>query len=397
MTPPVADKTPIPPKIWRRHTDPPSLWIFVTISSVSLHLLIFWLMRSSGVFGLWFPQQSQADIPIAFVEISSTAKSKLPVTTVSPQPNISSRQSVSRPLPEIAKIPPRNQDSSTSILNKKQVIVSQQNTKPLVKKVVPQPQSTPTTTPKASFTPPFTKSTPTPKPTPTVPVANLPWNRRQRIVLGKGRRLPNEIPSEQPTNSDTETGNNRRTPTGNPSPGSTGKTSSTPNQRNPNTTPTQNTPQTPTDKTSPTPTSNTPQIPPENNPNTSEQAGSIVKIEPLADQEMRQLSKDLPDVLAKYQGSDTKTLAANSLNGEIGLAPAQLLASLVIDKNGNFQQAVVLEIKPLSLQGERNMYQQLLNELFSNEKFTPAYNQDGSKPDFSNLFVRITIRPDNFN
>ncbi|MCC5634659.1 hypothetical protein LC593_02115 [Nostoc sp. CHAB 5844] len=396
MTVPVADKTPIPPKIWRRHSDPPSLWIFAAISSVSVHVLLFWLMRSSNEFGLWFPQQSQAVVPIDFaVEISPTAKSKLPATTVSPKPNISSQKSGSRPLPEIAKIPPKNQDSDTRILNKKEV-VSQKNTKPSVKIAVSQPKPTPTKTPKPNFTPQFTKSTPTPRPTPTVPLGNLPWNRRQEVVLGKGRPLPKGFPSEQPTNSETSTRNNPRTPTGNPSPGSTEKISSTPTPRNPNT-PTKNTPQTPIDKTSPTPTRNTPQTPTEKNPSTSEQAGSTVTIVPLADQEMRQLSKDLPDVLAKYQGSDTKQLAANSLNGEIGLAPAQLLASFVIDKNGNFQQAVVLEIKPLSLQGEKNIYQQAINELFTNEKFTPAYNQDGSKPDFSNLFVRITIQPVNLN
>jgi len=385
MTTPVADKTPISPKIWRRHSDPPSLWIFVAFSSVSLHLLVFWLIRPASGFGLWFPQQSQTDIPIEFVEISPTAKSKLPATTVSPKPNISSQKPESKPVPETAKIPPRNQDSSTRILDKKEVVVSQKNTNPSVKTAVSQPKPTPTTTPQPNFTPPFTQSTPTPRPTPTIPVGNLPWNRRQRIVLGKASPLPTGFPSEQPTNSETETKNNSPTPTGSPSPGSTEKTSSTP-------IPTRNTSQTPINTTSPTPQTST-----DKNPNSSEQAGSIVKIVPLAEQEMRLLSKDLPDVLAKYQGSSTKKLAANSLNGEIGLAPAQLLASFVIDQNGNFQQVVVLEITPPRLQGEKGMYQQAINELFINEKFTPAYNQDGSKPDFSNLFVRITIEAGNLN
>ncbi|BAY16455.1 hypothetical protein NIES21_22840 [Anabaenopsis circularis NIES-21] len=390
MTTPVADKTPVPPKIWRRHNDPPSLWIFVTISSVSLHLLIFWLMRSSNVFGLWFPQQSQAIVPIELVEISPTAKSKLPTTTVSPKPNISSQQNVARTLPETAKNIARNQDSETSILNRKEVVYPK-NPKPSVKKSVSQPKPKAQTTPKPSFTPDLTKSTPIPKATPTIPISNLPWNRRQRIILGKGKPLPSGIPSEQPTNSTTGTENNPRTPIGSPSPGSTDNTSNTPLQRNPTTSPS------PTNKTSPIPTRNTPQTPTDKNPTTSEQAGSTITIVPFADQEMRQLSKDLPDVLAKYQGSGTKTLAANSLDGENGLAPAQLIASFVIDKNGNFQQAVVIEIQPSNLQSEKNLYQQAINELFRNEKFTPAYNQDGSKPDLSNLFVKITIQPVNSN
>nr|MDZ8206391.1 hypothetical protein [Dendronalium sp. ChiSLP03b] len=77
MTTSVADKTPTSEKVWRRHTDPPSLWIGVAISSVALHLLAFWLMRSY-VFKLWFPQQSQAVVPIEFVEISPKAKSVAP-------------------------------------------------------------------------------------------------------------------------------------------------------------------------------------------------------------------------------------------------------------------------------------------------------------------------------
>ncbi|MBE9005898.1 hypothetical protein IQ259_12775 [Fortiea sp. LEGE XX443] len=386
MTTPVADKTPISVDVWRRRTDSPSLWIFAAISSVSLHLLVFWLMRSHNVFGLWFPQQSQDVVPIEFIELpsttKSTAKSILSTTKISPKPNISSQKSVSKPLPETAQTTPKNQDAGSSILNKKEVVVAQTNTKPLVKKTVQPPQPTPTTKPEPSFTPQFTKATPTPRPTPTVPIGNRPWNRRQEVVLGQGKPLPNIIPSEQPKNSQSQIGN----PAGNPSPGSTGNTSSTSTQRNPNT------PQIPTDKTSPTPTRNTPEIPTEKNPSNSELAGSIVTIVPLADHEVRQLSKDLPDVLAKYQGSDTKKLTASSLNGEIGLAPAQLLASLVIDKNGNFQEAVVLEIEPLSLRGERSLYQQAIADIFRNDKFTPAQNQDGSKPDLSNLFVRITIR-----
>ena len=70
MTQSVTEQTPIPDKIWRRHTDPPSLWIGVVTGSVALHLLLFWLMRSSNAFSPWFPQQqSQAAVPIEVIEI----------------------------------------------------------------------------------------------------------------------------------------------------------------------------------------------------------------------------------------------------------------------------------------------------------------------------------------
>lgn len=402
MTTPVVDKTHIPSKTWRRHTDPPSLWIFAAISSVSLHLLIFWLMRSSNVYGLWFPQESQAVVPVELIEISSSAKS----TTVSPKP----KQSVSTSAPKTAPTTPKNQDADATIV-KKQDVVSQAQTKPSIRKTVPQPKSTATTTPKPSFTPESTKSTASPTPRPQIPVGNLPWNRRQEIVLGKGKPLPNGIPSAPPTD------NNQPNSTRNAPPSPRTTTPSTPSSENPKTSasdnsnlptgnasqnqtesdnsnlPTGNASQNQTANTSPTPTGNTPQLPSQNNPNTSEQTGSVATITPLADAEVRQLSQDLPDVLATYQGSSTKELETTFIPGDAGLAPAQLIASLVIDRNGNFQQAVVIQIEPMRLESEKVSYQQAVNEMFRNEQFTAAYNRDGSKPELSNLFVRIVIGP----
>ena len=73
MTSSVADKTPISAKVWRRHTDPPGFWIAVVVGSVSLHLLVFWLIRSTG-FSRLTQQQNKAAIPIEVVEISSQTK-----------------------------------------------------------------------------------------------------------------------------------------------------------------------------------------------------------------------------------------------------------------------------------------------------------------------------------
>ncbi|MEH2163002.1 MAG: hypothetical protein V7K38_18740 [Nostoc sp.] len=85
MTPSVADKTPIPTKVWRRHTDPPGLWISVVIGSVSLHLLAFWLMRSSQFSRLWH-QPNQTTIPIEVVEIYSETKPKTRKVASEPKP-----------------------------------------------------------------------------------------------------------------------------------------------------------------------------------------------------------------------------------------------------------------------------------------------------------------------
>ncbi|MBD2452388.1 hypothetical protein H6G76_35890 [Nostoc sp. FACHB-152] len=396
MTTPIAEKTHIPPKNWRRHSDPPILWFFVGISSVSLHLLIFWWLRSSNVFGLWLPQESQVVVPIELIEISpstkSTSKPKSSTAIVAPKPKISAKQSVSTSLSKTEQTIPKNQDSSASLLKKQEVVVSQAKTKPGIKKTVSQPKPTPKTTPKPIFTPESTKSTPTPIPKPKIPLSNLPWNRRQEIVLGKGKRLPNGIPLEQPTDN-SSLGSTRNTPTSPKKP-----TSSTPSSENPNTSarnnsilPTENTPQIPTGATSPTPTENTPQPANENNPTTSGQTGSTATITPLPDQEMRQLSKDLPDVLATYQGSKTKELESTFIPSSAGLAPAQLIVSLIIDRNGNFQQAEIRQIKPIRLQSEKITYEQAIKDLFKNEQFTAGHNLDGSKPDFSNLIVRVVI------
>ncbi len=105
----------------------------------------------------------------------------------------------------------------------------------------------------------------------------------------------------------------------------------------------------------------------------------------------------LPDVIALYRGSNTKQLDPSFLVHNSGLEAAQLLASLIIDQNGNFKQAVILEIEPAALQSKKSTYEQILNEVFKTENFLAAHNNDGTKPELSNLYVRIKIQPANSN
>lgn len=359
MEPSVADKTPIPAKVWRRHTDPPLLWVSVAAGSVFLHLLVFWLlMRSSNTFILWFPQESQSATPIEFIDIApatkSTSKSQSTVKTVSPKRFSSTQKSVA------ARTTPKNQDSaainSTDKLQPKiKTDTSQNNSQPSGQQKVAKPISTPTATP-----------------TPKVPVGNLPWNRRQDLQLGKGTPLPSGLPSTPP----------RETPT-------------TPPRETPPS-PTPQTPATPAGQIPPTPT-------PETSP-TSTQGVSVAIVAPLLRDEVSNLIKSgkfiqdgLPDAIAVYQGSNTKQFDPSFLSQNSGLQPAQLLASLVIDRNGNFQQAVVLEIQPATLGSEKSTYEQILNQIFKTENFLPAQNNDGTKPDLSNLYVRIEIQSANSN
>ncbi|BAY74907.1 hypothetical protein NIES25_13230 [Nostoc linckia NIES-25] len=367
MEPSVADKTPIPAKVWRRHTDPPLLWISVAAGSVFLHLLVFWLLMRSNTFILWFPQESQSAIPIELIDIAparkSTSKSQSAAKTVSPKRFSSTQKSVA------AITTPKDRDSaainSTNKLQpKSKTDTSQTNSQPSRQQKVAKPIPTPTATP-----------------TPKVQVGNLPWNRRQDLKFGKGTALPSSLPTTLPT------------PPRGTSPTPTPQTPPTP-PRATTPTPTPQTPPTPPRATTPTPTPQTPPTPP--------RGASVAIVAPLLRDEVSNLIKSgefkqdtLPDAIAVYRGSNTKQFDPSFLSQNSGLQPAQLLASLVIDRNGNFQQAVVLEIQPATLQSEKSTYQQILNQIFKTENFLPAQNQDGTKPDLSNLYVRIEIQSAN--
>ncbi|MBD2412898.1 hypothetical protein H6H01_19705 [Nostoc calcicola FACHB-3891] len=410
MEPSVADKTPIPAKVWRRHTDPPGLWISVAIGSVSLHLLVFWLMRSSNTFSLWFPQESQSAIPIELINIApprkSTSKSQSVAKTVSPKRLSSTQKSVP------ALTTQKNQDSppinpTDNLQPKSKTDASQTNSQRSGQQKVSKPIPTPT-------------ATPTPTPTPTVPVGNLPWNRRQELKFGKGTPLPTGIPPTPPRETPptppretppTPTGQSSPTPPRETPPTPTGQSSPTPPRETPPTptgqsspTPPRETPPTPTGQSSPTPPRETPPTPtPESSP-TSTQGASVAIVAPLLRDQVSNLIKSgklrydgLPDAIAVYQGSNTKQFDSSFLPQNIGLQPAQLLASLVIDRNGNFQQGAVLEIQPATLESEKSTYQQVLNQIFKTEKFLPAQNNDGTKPDLSYLYVRIEIQSANSN
>ncbi|MGF1992448.1 MAG: hypothetical protein RMY62_031900 [Nostoc sp. ZfuVER08] len=399
MEPSVADKTPIPAKVWRRHTDPPGLWISVTVASVSLHLLVFWLlMRSSNIFILWFPQESQSTIPIELIDVAppkkSTSKSQSTAKIVSPKKLSSTQKSVA------ARTTPKNQNSTAiksadNLQSQRKTDISPTNNQPSLQKKVPKPIPTPTATP-----------------TPTIPVGNLPWNRRQDLKLGKGTPLPSGLPSTPtPQTTPTPPRGTTPTPTGQmpPTPPS-GSAPTPPGQIPP--TPTGQIPPTPPGQTSPTPTGQIPPTPPrETTPTppgqtspTSTQGASVAIVAPLLRDEVSNLIKSgkfiqdgLPDAIAVYRGSNTKQFDPSFLPQNSGLQPAQLLASLVIDRNGNFQQAIVLEIQPATLRSEKSTYEQILNQIFRTENFLPAQNQDGTKPDFSNLYVRIKIQSANSN
>jgi hypothetical protein len=190
MTQSVADKTPISVKPWRRHSDPPGLWIAVVTASISLHLLAFWLMLTSNTFSLLLQtRSSQAAVPIEIVEISAQRRSKLkprnkakPRTTVrviaskrSPKKQISvltrnqqqvnQRNITAKPAPSISD---KNAIAFTNNTNKKIAVV-----KPVIKPVIkpavkPKPSVVTQQRPKAPVVNPTITPTVNPTITPTV-------------------------------------------------------------------------------------------------------------------------------------------------------------------------------------------------------------------------------------
>ena len=348
-------------KNFKRHTDPPWLWTFVCIGSVSLHLLVFWLIRSSNEFQAWFPQSNQSSIPIDLIEIASEPKSQIKPQSKTPKIKPQSSFSASQ---KSASVKLSNQDDADSSVNlpeqdksekpevrklevRKLEVEKTEVEKPEVEKTEvekPEVEKTEVEKTEVEKLPVRQQSyptNPTPEPTSTIPESERPWNSRQEVKLGEGTLLPKDIPADSPT------------PTTEPSL-------------------------------------------------TANRGGAIATVSPILKEEVSELIQQkqliadaLPDVLAEYKGSTEKELEASILPSDEDLKPANILASLIIDKNGQFQQAIVITIEPAALRSQANIYEQALNQMFAQESFLAAYNQDGSKPDLSNLYIRLKIKPIN--
>ena len=387
-----TDQTPIRDKIWRRHTDPPSLWIGVVTGSVALHLLLFWLMRSSNAFSLWFPQQqSQAFIPIEVIDISTTsiAKPQLKAKTAYSKPR-ANRQSLTT-LRERSPLTTKTQNNQINLgvtrqQRKNQAFVSKLNTQLIPKQSV----STPTPTPI-----PITTSTPTGS------LGNFPRkSQRQKVAFGKSTPLPTYTPDEPQRqliadNSPTPNRRTPRQPIADNSPTPNRKTAThpiesdalTPNRRTPRqpiesdaVIPNRRTSRQPIGDNSPTASGRTSQPPTRGGIIAS---WSFVNI----DEQTRLMGSPLPEgvILPEYPINQIPIDSIDLVEGEF-------VASLVIDKNGTVQPEITIyESKPPK---QKSKYQQLANQIFPGKKFQPARSTNGKPlPELINRFVRIKIQP----
>ena len=348
MIPTVIDNYSNKSENFRRHTDPAWLWIVVSTASVCLHLLVFWLIRSTDEFPAWFPQSDQSSVPIDFLEISSEQKSIIKPTSTTPKVKQQSSFSLS---PKSLPITHSNQDHSE--INPSDNLPQQhKNQKPevlkpeVIKPEVIKPEVTKPVIRQQSY-----PTNATPETTPIIPERELPWNRRQEVILGKETVLPSDIPADSPS------------PAVEPPLNSNSEPSPTVNQ-----------------------------------------GGAIATIAPVLKEEVNELIQQgeiradgLPDVLAEYKGSTEKELELSSLPGDEIIKSANILISLIIDSNGYFQQAEIITIEPEVLSGEISIYEQAINQIFAQERFLAGYNQDGSKPDLSNLYIRLQLKIEPIN
>ncbi|MDB9476603.1 hypothetical protein [Dolichospermum circinale] len=378
MIPTVIDNYSNKSENFRRHTDPAWLWIVVSIASVSIHLLVFWLIRSTDEFPAWFPQSHQSSVPIDFLEISSEQKSIIKPKSTTPKVKQQSSFSLS---PKSSAITDSNQDHSEinpsdnlpqQHKNQKPEVIKPEVIKPevlkpevikpevlkpeVLKPEVLKPEVIKPEVIKPEVIKPLIRqqsypTNATPETTPIIPERELPWHRRQEVILGKETVLPSDIPASSPT------------PAVEPPLNSNSEPSPTVNQ-----------------------------------------GGAIATITPVLKEEVNELIQEkqiradgLPDVLPEYKGSTEKELELSSLPGDEIIKSANILISLIIDSNGYFKQAEIITIEPEVLSGERSIYEQAINQIFAQERFIAGYNQDGSKPDLSNLYIRLQLKIEPIN
>ncbi|MDF5729607.1 MAG: hypothetical protein PUP92_16770 [Rhizonema sp. PD38] len=436
MTQLVFDKSSIPDKTRRGHTDSPGLWIAIIISSVALHLLLFWWMYAK-VFSR-VQQKSSSVTAIELVDISSKSHSKTRLQSrgksVSPNRQSTTRRSVSASLPKQVTQPkqvaPENltkesplesADGSTIAFAKnKTASASQHRTVAVSKKTV---KKTAITASKDKLNPEnIYKSEPKP------PKTTDTHKRVTAKILTKTPVRQNFEPTSLPRTPIHKHGEPKlssKTPihkTFAPTPSSQTSVNRTPTVPSPQTPLSQQDPllssQTPDTTVSTNTASTTPSSPvtSEQPPSTSTTGSPIrlpgqpqeqVKVgEPtsldkkggglvVATWEVEPSRVDIQDSPAKLIGSlREKLLNVPKLSTQGNFEPIDFKASLVIDDTGKL---LFIAIDPRDThisETQSRQYEKYVQEIFQDEKFSPATNADGKKsPRRGEILLHIKIQP----
>lgn len=449
MTQSVADKTPIPDKASRRHTDPPGLWISVAAISVTLHLLLFWLLRSNSYS---LSQRSSSNpIPVEFVEISSGRKapskakpvsSKRASTTEKPavvrsskpatQQNFTPKTSTVEDSNAIAlrttpdgaiafdntkkatTSQPKADDTTTQPSSQQRVVEQQAQSKPQqdpTSEPAPSPQlpeqnqPEPTPQPTREVTPQAQQPEPTPEPTPkATPQAQQPEPTPQPTTEVTPQTQQPE-PTPEPNTADstnTNTQNEANQELGEQNQALNAQNNTTDSTRTDSSPQRQEAQQTPSSLPTPegevavgkeTPLQDiAPPLIPEQSPPLNEQNGTGVGVATW-DIEADKLKKDIPENLAQPE-DNSRQKELNIVLSDAGrdFQPVDFLVWLTINKDGTLMLWKVDEQIPLP---QRSQYQKYADEIFQGQKFVAATDKDpvtGEKnPRLSNLPVRVRI------
>ncbi len=409
----VTDKKPIPSQIDRRHSDPPGLWIAVFAGSVALHLVAFWILRSySYQLSLIRQQNSNSAIPIELIEVSPTGRSKV-------QPQAKAKPGSPQSSSNTQKSVAVTDEDAIALLDKKTAIASNPNSSTPPQQPSPKPtvnqQQTATAKPQLTTQPkstPSIPSTPEPKssavPQPDITPVKPPSQVQQPdTIFPTPPPDQTDIPTSESENPIPDEQNQALSPDIN---ATTPPTYTLPSTNSPinSQLPKQPDANISLGKSTALPTLDpSVQPPPSLSADETQSDGGLVatwntfsRDEMIDLRQKGVLIQDLPpDILAQPLGENTKELPVDFISSEPDLDNVDLLVSLAIDQNGkliardaNGNPTVdIIDMTPEELKANKSKYQQLLIDLFQNISFSPARNQDGSKPLESNLVVRVKI------
>lgn len=426
MTQLVTDKTPIPDKASMRHTDPPGLWISVAAISVTLHLLLFWLLRSNS-YSL-SQRNSSNPIPIEFVEISSGGKapskakpvsSKRDSTTGKPTVVRSSKPATRENLTlktstvedtnaialrttpqgaiafdntKKATFQPKADDTIIKPSLQQRVVEQQAQSKPqqdVTSEPTPspqppeenQPQPTPEVTPQAQ------QPELTPQPTPEV----IPQTQQPETTPQPNNANITNTNTQNETNQELGEQNQASNPQNNPTDSTS--TDSSPERQEPqHTLSSLPTPEGEVAFGKETPLQDiAPPVNPQQSPLLNEENGEGTALATW-DIEANAVKKDIqhnpPQIVGDIKEKELESLA---LNKELGDQPIEFKAVLLINSNGEFNSMILYPGQNIP-EPQATQYQEYAEKIFQGQKFIPASNNDGNKPPLGELVVRIRIQ-----
>ncbi|MEC4813559.1 MAG: hypothetical protein SAK29_09865 [Scytonema sp. PMC 1069.18] len=405
MTQSVANQTPIIDRAGRRHTDPPGLWIAVACGSFTLHLLGFWLMRSYAFSHLLY-EDSSNPVPIEFITISPPkAKPVAPNSLSTPQkptsapgtkpitqqnspatstPVVEDRETIAvtdddTDMNAIAQPPLKTQTVEPSIqLPSELEPVLPENKQP---EPTPSPVITPEEIPPEPTPTPKAAEEIPPEPTPQPDIAdnhNVDTQNQENQALVPPDNTTDSTDTESLQHLLPQSDEQQLTPseaTGLPT-----------NILKPDGDVVVKKGQSLKDLAQP--------IEPNQSPPLNEPKGFGVGIASWTP-ETSLIRKEIIDNPPQLIGdSREKELNLPSLSQELENQPLEFLATLVINKEG---ELIMIIIDPEIPEPKASQYQKYADELFKGQKFIPASKNNGTKPENSQLPVRIRIQPKNQN